>query len=288
MRSDSEDHTQNISEIELDRRSFRRKQTVKSVFVSCFSLLVLAAVIIFALSHSEGWARVQYTYFNPEFFVLSLPQVAKGFLLNLRVFGCALVIIPILASTLAIIRTTRSAVLFPLRVLAVAYTSLFRGLPLIILLYLIGFGIPTLGIFGRMEMWVLGLTAISLSYAAYVSEIIRAGIEAVHPSQRMAARSLGFTYGRTMRIVIFPQAVRKVIPALMNDFIALQKDVGLVSILGVVDAIRQAYKFTAVYFNYTSYIVAGLIFILTSLPFILLTDWYSRKVQRREQLQGAV
>jgi polar amino acid transport system permease protein len=121
-----------------------------------------------------------------------------------------------------------------------------------------------------------------------VAEVLRAGIEAVHPAQRMAARSLGFTHARTMRTIILPQAIRKVIPALMNDFVAMQKDVGLISVLGAVDAVRSAQIITAMNFNYTPYVCSGVLFILMSFPFILLTDWYSRKLQRREQMQGAV
>jgi polar amino acid transport system permease protein len=276
------------SQIELDRRAFRRTQTVKSTLISCGSLIALAVIIYLVLSHSEGWEKVRYMYFSPEHLIAALPSVAKGLLMNVKVLLASLVIVALFSTLIALIRTTRSAVLFPLRLLANIYTDVFRGIPMIIALYLIGFGIPSLGIFGRIPTEVLGTIAISLVYSAYVAEVIRAGIEAVHPSQRMAARSLGLSHARTMRTIILPQAIRKVIPALMNDFVAMQKDCGLVSVLGAVDAVRSAQIYTAIHFNYASYVCAGILFILMSFPFILLTDRYSKKVQRREQLQGSV
>lgn len=174
---------------------------------------------------------------------------------------------------------------FPLRALAAGYTDLFRGLPLIIVLYLVGFGIPGLqGSDGtRIPAAVLGTIALILTYSAYVSEVFRAGIEAVHPSQRLAARSLGLSHGQTMRLVVLPQAVRKVTPALMNDFIAMQKDVGLISVLGAVDAVRAAQIETAKFFNFTPYVLAGLLFVLLALPMIRFTDWYTARLRAREQ-----
>jgi polar amino acid transport system permease protein len=281
-------YTENLSDIELDRRAFRRKQTLRSGLISFVSFAVFAFVIWYVLAHSEGWVLVQKSYFNPESFMESLPKVWHGLLLNIRILGFAVIGVGVIATALAIVRTTRSPVLFPLRVAATFYTSIFRGLPLIIVLYLIGFGIPALGLFGRIPAELLGAVSITLVYAAYVAEVIRAGIEAVHPSQRMAARSLGFSHARTMRTIILPQAIRKVIPALMNDFVAMQKDVGLVSILGAVDAVREAQKVNAITFSYTPYVTAGALFICMSFPFILLTDYYSRKVRSREQNEGAV
>lgn len=277
-----------VSQIELDRRSFRRKQTTKSVFISIVSLLILATAIVLVLSNSEGWSKVQEMYFSPEHLIASFPKVFKGILMNIRILCFAVVGVALLATLVAITRTTRSAILFPLRFIANIYTDIFRGLPMIIVLYLVGFGIPGLDIFGRISAVFLGTISIIIVYSAYVSEVIRAGIEAVHPSQRAAARSLGFSHGKTMRLIILPQAIRKVVPALMNDFVAMQKDVGLVSILGVVDAVRSAGIYTAVNFNYSSYVVAGILFILMSLPFIRVTDWYTGKLRKREQMEGSV
>jgi len=194
----------------------------------------------------------------------------------------------ILGTLLAVARTLRGPVFVPLRALSAGYTDFFRGMPLIIVLYLIGLGIPGLRFTEeRIPSEVLGAIAIILIYSAYVSEVLRAGFEAVHPSQRLAARSMGLSYGQTLRLVVFPQAVRKVTPALMNDFVAMQKDVGLISILGAIDAVRAAQINVAQTFNYTPYVVAGVLFVLLALPVIRLTDWYAARLRAREQM-GAV
>jgi polar amino acid transport system permease protein len=179
-------------------------------------------------------------------------------------------------------------VFFPLRALATVYTDLFRGIPLLIVLYLVGFGIPALGIFGRVPVVLWGTIAIVLTYSAYVAEVLRAGMEAVHPSQRIAARSLGLSHAQTLRIVVIPQGVRKVVPALMNDFVSMQKDVGLISVLGAVDAVRAAQIAVAQSYNFTPYIVAGLLFVILSLPMIRLTDAVAARLARREQTGGVV
>jgi polar amino acid transport system permease protein len=263
-------------------------KTVRSVLISCASFLVFSFLIWWILSRSEGWELVRKMYFDPKHLVASAPQVFKGILVNLKILGAALVGTAVLSTLLAITRTTKSAALFPLRLVSLLYTSIFRGLPMIVVLYLIGFGIPGLNIFGRIDKNLIGGICITLVYSAYVAEVLRAGIEAIHPSQRAAARSLGLSHTQTLRIVILPQAIRKVVPALMNDFVAMQKDVGLVSVVGAVDAVRQAGIYTAKTFNYSSYVFAGLMFICMSLPFVLLTDWYAAKVRRREQMEGAV
>jgi polar amino acid transport system permease protein len=202
----------------------------------------------------------------------------------------AVVGVLVLSIILAAIRTLRGPVFFPLRALASAYTDLFRGMPLIITLYLVGFGIP--GLLGpgvpRPPSELLGTIALVLTYSAYVSEVFRAGIEAVHPSQRLAARSLGLSHGASLRLIILPQAVRKVTPALMNDFVAMQKDVGLISVLGAVDAVRGAQIETSHFFNYTPYVVAGLLFVLLAIPMIRFTDWYTARLRSREQIGGIV
>jgi polar amino acid transport system permease protein len=278
------------SSIELGRRAFRRRQTLRSVLISIVSTVVLAIVVWITLINTPGWSRVQQTFFDPEVFVAALPRVWDGFLLNLRVLLFAVVGVLVFSVLLAVIRTLRGPVFFPLRALAAGYTDLFRGLPLIIVLYLVGFGIPALqGSDGtRIPAAVLGTIALILTYSAYVSEVFRAGIEAVHPSQRLAARSLGLSHGQTMRLVVLPQAVRKVTPALMNDFIAMQKDVGLISVLGAVDAVRAAQIETAKFFNFTPYVLAGLLFVLLALPMIRFTDWYTARLRAREQSGGIV
>lgn len=278
------------SDIELGRRAFRRRQGVRSVLISLVSTLVLAAVAWITIINTPGWSRVQQTFFNPEVAIAALPRVGEGFLLNLRVLLFAAVGVLVLSVLIAGVRTLRGPVFFPLRALAAGYTDLFRGMPLIITLYLVGFGIPgLLGSSGpRIPSEVLGTIALTLTYSAYVSEVFRAGIEAVHPSQRLAARSLGLSHGKSMRLIILPQAVRKVTPALMNDFVAMQKDVGLISVLGAVDAVRAAQIETSQAFNFTPYVVAGLLFVLLALPMIRFTDWYTARLRAREQTGGVV
>lgn len=282
------DEARQPSEIELGRRAFRRRQNLRSVLLSVVSTLVLAVIAWFTIVNTPGWSRVQQTFFNPDVFVQALPMVAEGFLLNLRVLGFAVVGVLLLSILIAIIRTVRGPVFFPLRALAAGYTDLFRGIPLIIVLYLVGFGVPGLvGTTGpRIPSVVLGTIAIVLVYSAYVSEVFRAGIEAVHPSQRLAARSLGLNHRQTLRLVVLPQAVRKVTPALMNDFVAIQKDVGLISVLGAVDAVRAAQIEVSHTYNFTPYVVAGLFFVVLAIPMIRLTDWLTARLRRREQMGG--
>jgi polar amino acid transport system permease protein len=278
------------SSIELGRRAFRRRQSIRSVLLSIGSTLVFAAVVVITLSLLPGWPRVRDTFFDLGTAADAWPRVAQGFLLNLRVLLYSVVTVSICGMALALLRTLRSPVLFPVRALATGYTDLFRGTPLIVVLYIVGFGIPGLqgsrGVIIPAE--VLGTIAITLTYSAYVSEVLRAGIESVHPSQRLAARSLGLSHGQSMRIVVIPQAIRKVSPALMNDFVSMQKDVGLISILGAVDAVRAAGIETSKAFNFTPYVLAGLLFVLLAIPTIRLTDWYSARQRQREQMGSIV
>jgi polar amino acid transport system permease protein len=192
--------------------------------------------------------------------------------------------------TLALLRTLRSPIFTPIRLLARGYVDLFRGLPLIIVLYLVGFGIPGLRLefLGRIPVEVLGTLALTLTYSAYVAEVFRAGIEAVHPSQRLAARSLGLSYSQTMRLVVLPQAFRKVAPPLMNDFVSLQKDVGLISVLGAIDAVSAAQIQVAQFANFTPYVVAGLVFVLLAIPTVRAADYVTNRLAKREQAGGVL
>ena len=272
------------SEVELGRRAFRKNQNRKSVAISFVSTLVFALVIWFGVVNTPGWDVVQRSFFNLDVLIGAWPRVFEGLLLNIRVLLFAAVGVLILALLLATLRTLKGAIFFPLRVLATAYTDLFRGMPLIIVLYIVGFGVPGLGAFPRIPLEFWGTIALILTYSAYVAEVFRAGIESVHPSQRLAARSLGLSHGTTLLKIVMPQAIRKVTPALMNDFIAMQKDVGLISVLGAVDAVRAAQIETAQAFNFTPYVLAGLLFVLLALPMIRLTDWYTAKLREREQM----
>ena len=270
------------SSIELERRAFRRRQTNRSVLIGALSTIVFAVVVWFSLINTPGWAAVQESFFDVDTAVQAFPRVIQGFLLNLQVLFFAVFGVAIFGTFLATLRTLRGPVFFPLRVLAAGYTDLFRGLPLIIVLYLVGFGIPGLT-HSRIPVVLLGTVALVLTYSAYVSEVIRAGIEAVHPSQRLAARSLGLSNTQTLRVVVLPQALRKITPALMNDFVAMQKDVGLISILGAVDAVRAAQIETAKFADFTPYVVAGVLFVLLAIPTIRLADWWTARLRQREQ-----
>ncbi|HEY5320060.1 MAG TPA: amino acid ABC transporter permease [Galbitalea sp.] len=276
------------SAIELDRRAFRKKQSGRSVLISLASTLVLAVVVWLTLVNTPGWSVVQKSFFDPGIAWSSLPTVLLGLWLNIQVLFYAGIGVAIFATLIAIVRTLRGPVFYPLRVLATLYTDLFRGLPLLIVLYLVGFGVPALGLFPRLPAEVWGTVALILTYSAYVAEVLRAGMEAVHPSQRLAARSLGLSHAQTLRMIVLPQGVRKVTPALVNDFVSMQKDVGLISILGAVDAVRSAQIEVASSYNFTPYVIAGLLFVVISWPLIRLTDWLAARAQKREQIGGTV
>lgn len=257
------------------------------MWVAVASTIVFAVVVWLTIISTPGWAAVQQSFFDPATALAALPRVWDGFLLNLQVLALSVITVAIAATAIALLRTLRGPVFFPVRVLAAAYTDFFRGVPLIIVLYLVGFGVPAL-LNQRIPLFVLGTAAITITYSAYVSEVIRAGIEAVHPSQTLAARALGLGYARTLRLVVLPQALRKMTPPLMNDFVAMQKDVGLISILGAVDAVRAAQIETALMYNFTPYVVAGLLFVLLAIPSLRLADWYTAKLREREQMGSIV
>lgn len=190
---------------------------------------------------------------------------------------------------IALARGTHSAVMFPVRAIAIGYVDLFRGVPTLLLVYLVGFGFPALRLQGvPVDPFWLGLIALTLSYAAYVAEVIRAGIESVHPSQRAAARSLGLSQAQTTRTVVLPQALRRVAPPLLNDFISLQKDTALVAVLGLVpaEALREANVYTAANFNYTPLVVAAVFFIVLTIPLARFTDWLGNRALRRQHSAG--
>ncbi|MDP4335060.1 amino acid ABC transporter permease [Curtobacterium sp. A7_M15] len=276
------------SQVEQERRLYRRQRGRRSIVVSVASTLVVVAVVYFGVVNTPGWAAVQQSFFDPQTAIDSFPAILEGLWLNIRILFFSAIGVAVFGTLLAVVRGLRSPVFFPLRMLATGYTDLFRGLPLIIVLYLVGYGIPGLGVFPRLPAEVWGTIAIVLTYSSYIAEVLRAGMEAVHPSQRLAARSLGLSHAKTLRLVVLPQAIRKVTPALMNDLVSMQKDVGLVSILGAVDAVRSAQIAQAETYNFTPYFVAGLLFVVISLPLIRVTDAIARRQQRREQIGGTV
>ena len=276
------------SALAQERLAYRKSRARRSTAVAALSTLVFAIAVGYGITHTPGWPRVQETFFSPAVAWASLPSIAEGLWLNLRVLVVAEIGILILGLAIAILRTLRGPVFFPLRALATGYVDLFRGLPLLIALYLIGFGVPALRLQGvPTDVAVLGTAALILVYSAYVAEVFRAGIESVHPSQRAAARSLGLSHRQSMRLVILPQAVRRVLPPLLNDFVALQKDTALVATLGPLEALRQAQIAAGYYFNYTAYLGAALLFVAITIPLARYTDRLAKRAAAR-QFAGAV
>ncbi|GHB09229.1 amino acid ABC transporter permease [Streptomyces chryseus] len=271
----------------LARERHRRARTRRATAVAALSTLVTGAVLFLVVTRSPGWPRTRETFFSAEYAREALPEVVDGLWLNLRllvVCGAAVLVIGML---LAVARTLRGPVFFPLRALAAAYTDFFRGLPLIICLLLVVFGVPALRLAGvTTDPVLLGGAALTLTYSAYVAEVFRAGIESVHPSQRAAARSLGLSSGQALRFVVLPQAVRRVVPPLLNDLVSLQKDTGLVSIAGAVDAVYAAQIIASKEFNYTPYVVAGLVFVALTIPMTRLTDWVTARMDRQRAQGG--
>ncbi len=270
------------SPIALERAAYRRRQTVRSVLIAAASTGVLGTLLVVAVTGAPGWQRVRQSFLDAGVARAALPEVAAGLWLNLRLLVfCALGALAV-GLVVATLRTLRGPVFFPVRALATGYTYTFRGLPLIIVLYVFTLGVPGLRLRGTPPVLVLGAIALILVYGGYIAEVFRAGIESVHPSQLAAARSLGLTYRQTMRFVVLPQAVRRVAPPLLNDIVALQKDVGLVSLAGPIDAVRAAQIATAETFNYTPYIVAGVLFVLLAIPLVAVTDWVTLRAARRQ------
>jgi len=278
-----------LSPAQQERLAYRRGQGRRSRLLAGTSTVVFLVVMGAVVVLSPGWDRVKEQFLDPQVAKESFPAILEGFWLNLRVLAVSAVLIVVVGLGIAAMRTLRGPVFAPLRVLATVYTDVFRGFPLIVLLYIIGFGVPGLRLQGvPTSPVVLGGLALVLTYSAYVAEVFRAGIETVHPSQRMAARSLGLTYGQSMRRVVLPQAVRRVTPPLLNDFVALQKDVGLISVLGAVDAVRAAQIEVARTYDFTPYLVAGLLFVLLAVPTVRLADWVNLRAARRQQAGGVL
>ena len=263
---------------QLERDAFRRTRAQRSTGVAVVSTVALMAVAWLALVSSPGWPRVKASFFDWDVAKASFPAVLDGLWLNIRVMACSAVVIVIVAMALALARTLRGPAFFPVRAAATFYVDVFRGLPLILVMLLVGFGLPGLRLQGipTSAVWLGGL-ALVLTYSAYVAEVFRAGIESVHPSQVAAARSLGLSHGQSLRHVVLPQAVRNVIPPLLNDLVSLSKDSGLISILGAIDAVRAAQIETAHYANFTPYVVAGILFVLLTFPLTRATDAMARR-----------
>jgi polar amino acid transport system permease protein len=258
-----------------------------SVWVALASTVVVFGGLALIVVNSSGWPKVKEAFFNPAEFRAYFATIGHAFVLNIKIFLVAEVLILILALFLAVLRQLPGPVFLPIRLMAIGYTDLFRGIPTILLVLLFGFGIPALHLsYVTINPVYLGAAALVVIYTAYVSEVYRAGIESVHPSQEAAARSLGLTRGQALRAVILPQAVRRVVPPLLNDFIGLQKDTALISVLGPVEALQRANIGSASEFNYTPYVVAAFFFVLITVPQARLTDWLIARDRKRQMAGG--
>ena len=273
---------------ELERRAARRRMSRRSIAVAAVSSVVVIGGLASLVLRSSGWPLVQQTYFDISYGRQVLPLIWVGFKLDLLLAVIATFFIAILAMTIALVRTSRAPALAPFRLLATVYVDIFRGTPLILVIYLIGFGLPALDLqfISGLDVAVFGTAAIVLTYSAYVAEVIRSGILSVHPSQR-AARSLGLSPSLTMRHVVLPQALRRVVPPLLNDFVSLLKDVALVSIVGVVEGVRIAQIQTDKTFNYTPYVVVSILFLIVTIPLTRFTDRVLARTIARQNAQGS-
>ena len=258
-----------------------------SVAIAMVSTVVFFVVLALIIVNSPGWDEVKRAFFSRTQFRESLPGIARAFLVNVRLFLISEVLILVLALVIAVMRSLPGPVFFPIRLLAVFYTDLFRGIPTILVIYMLGFGAPALGIQGvPTSPFFWGVVSLVLVYSAYVAEVYRAGIESVHGSQVAAARSLGLSRGQSMRYVILPQAVRRVIPPLLNDFIGLQKDTVLVSLIGVVEAFRTAGIDSAATFNFTPYVALAVVYLVITVPMTRFVDAMVARDRRRRQAGG--
>lgn len=266
----------------LTRRAvFEQRQRRRSIVIATTStLLVLVALVVF-VPMTPGWEKVQKSFFNTAVLVKTFPKLIEAFRLNVMIFLWSAPLIAILGLLVALARDAKSPAMFPVRILGAVFTDVFRGVPVILTVYLIGFGIPGLGLprpWNSPYIW--GSVALILTYSAYVAEIFRAGIDSVHPSQRSAALSLGLSERQVMRDVVLPQAVRNVVPSQMNMLIALQKDVSLLSFIGPVEIFRQAGVFKSLLANFTPYVGAAIIFLIVTVPATRYADYLMARQSR--------
>ncbi len=272
------------SEVQLRRDAVARRMRRRSSLVASLSAAVVFGLLVAGVVGSPGWPTVRATFFDWSAAVDAFPEVLKGFWLNVRLFLIAEPLILVVGLAVAAARVSTSPLLMPVRLIAVGYTDLFRGLPTVLLIYLVCFGVPALNLQGMTtSLFWLALVALVLSYGAYVAEVFRAGIESVHPSQVASATALGLSSSQTLRHVVVPQAVRRVTPPLLNDFVSLQKDTALVATVGLLDSLGTASDIANFTFNFTAYVVAAAMFVALTIPLARLTDWLGRRASERER-----
>jgi len=253
------------------------------VLTAVLSTVIVFGVIGYVIVNAPGWPRVQQSFFSADVFFESLPDLLQALVVNIELFLMAEALILVFALVLAVMRSLPGSVFFPIRLMAVAYIDIFRALPSVLVIFLFGFGIPGLRLKGvTNDAFVWALVALVMLWSAYVAEVFRAGIEGVHPSQEAAARSLGLSRAQSLRYVILPQAVRRVIPPLLNDFIGLQKDTALVSFVGVVEVFRQMQQDAGGSFNFTPYVAGAAIFLALTIPMARFVDWLVARDRKRQ------
>jgi len=263
------------------RQRYEAQQRRRSLIIAATSTALVVAAIMIFVPMAPGWEKVQRSFFNGEVLAQSFPRLLDAFKINIMIFAWSAPAIAILGLLIALARDAKSPALFPLRIFGAAFTDIFRGVPVILTVYLIGFGIPGLGLprpWNSPYIW--GSLALILTYSAYVAEIFRSGIDSVHQSQRSAALSLGLSERQVMRDVVLPQAIRNVVPSQMNMLIALQKDVSLLSFIGPVEIFRQAGVFKSLLANFTPYVGAAIIFLIVTIPATRYADYLMAKQMR--------
>jgi polar amino acid transport system permease protein len=264
------------------RQAFERRQKRRSVLIALTSTVIVIGLVVAFVPQTPGWYKVKRSFFNGEVLSETFSGLLSAFVKDIQIFLWCAPCILIWGMTLAVCRSVRTPALFPLRLFAAAYTDIFRGIPVILTILLVGFGVPGLGLsrpWNSPYLW--GSVALVLAYSSYVAEVFRAGIESVHESQRAGARSLGLSSGQTLRFVVLPQAVRRVIPPLMNDFVSLQKDVALISLIGPIEILRQAGIDKSKFANFTPYVGAAIIFLLLTIPETRFVDHLMTRERRR-------
>ncbi len=269
---------------QVERDALRRRLRRRSALTATVATVVVLGLLVVLITSSPGWPRVKEFFFSWEDAKASFPDVLKGFGKNVLLFLVAEPLILVLGAAVAVVRSTTSAAMFPVRLLAVFYTDLFRGMPTLLVVAFAGFGIPALQLQGvTTDTFWLGCGALVLSYGAYVAEVFRSGIDSIHPSQVASADALGLSHGQAMRYVVLPQATRRVAPPLLNDFVSLQKDTALLSSIFVFEALFTARDYASYNFNYTPYVVVAVLFVALTIPLARFTDWLGRRMLRRER-----
>jgi polar amino acid transport system permease protein len=270
------------------RRRAERRQASRNSLIAVVSLVVVFGGLALAIANAPNWAAVQASFFDVPRIVESMPDLIDGFLTNIALFMLAEGLVLVVGLFVAVVRSVPGPAFLPFRLLATMYTDVFRAVPGIVWIFFLGFGIPGLRIEGvPRDPFIWALVALVLIYSAYVSEVYRAGIESVHPSQEAAARSLGLSRLKALRFVVLPQAVRRVIPPLLNDFIGLQKDTVLVSFIGVVEIFRTAQIKQSGNLNFSYYIGVMLVYLVVTIPMTRLVDWLVAR-ERRQRAAGGV